>query len=210
MKSTQTKNEFPAVYRFLDHFSPIEGDCGKLCGCACCVCASEELAEASQTSDTASGPSVPEDDPDYSMGLYLMPGEEVMFTFDEDWIRWGYLQAEIYDFPESWHGPVPFFQCLTPPVCPREKRPLQCRTFPLAPHLDVDGNLYMIYNQDPLPYSCPLTSDRESYPLSPAFVKATFTAWKHLIRNPLIWDMVDLDSQIREEDGHPIEIVWPR
>ena len=70
MKSTQTKNEFPAVYRFLDYFSPIEGDCGKLCGCACCVCASEELAEASQTSDTASGPSVPEDDPDYSMGLY--------------------------------------------------------------------------------------------------------------------------------------------
>ena len=207
MKSTHVKNEFPAIYRFLDHFSPIDGDCGLLCGAACCVCAGDDSGDAIASSETDTAAA--EDDPDYSMGLYLMPGEEIMFTFDEDWIRWGYLQAEIYDFPESWHGKVPFFQCLTPPVCPREKRPLQCRTFPLAPHLTADGVLYLIYNRDPLPYACPLISDRDTHPLSPAFVKATYTVWKHLIRNSLIFDMVDLDSQIREEDGYPIDIIYP-
>jgi len=202
MKSTLSKRSFQAIYRFLDNFSPIDRDCGALCGAACCLCS---------TDPTDTTPHAESDEnADYSMGLYLMPGEEQMYTFDEDWISWGWLQAEDYDFPESWHGRVPFFQCTTPPHCPREKRPLQCRTFPLAPHLDEDGFLYVIYHQDPLPYACPLIRDRERFPLDPDFVKATFTAWKHLITDPLIFDMVDLDSQIREEEGWPIEILWPR
>ena len=145
---------------------------------------------------------------DFSMGLYLLPGEEQMYTGDEDWIVWGSLQAEEYDFPESWHGRVPFFQCTTAPHCPRKKRPLQCRTFPLAPHLDEDGCLYLIWSSDPLPYVCPLIAEHRQ--LSHDFVKATWTCWSHLIRDPLIRDLVDLDSQIREEEGWPVEIVYPK
>ena len=35
-------------------------------------------------------------------------------------------------------------------------RPLQCRTFPLTPHLTEDGILLLIYNDEELPYICPL------------------------------------------------------
>lgn len=201
MKSTISKRSYQAIYRFLDKFSPIDGDCGKLCGAACCTCNTDP--------DDTTPHAESDEDADYSMGLYLMPGEEQMYTFDEDWIHWGYLQAEDYDFPESWHGKIPFFQCTTPPVCPREKRPLQCRTFPLAPHLDENGFLFMIYHLDPLPYACPLVDQRLVRPIRPAFAKATWTAWNHLIRDPLIRDMVELDSIVREEEGWPVEIVYP-
>ena len=42
IKSTITKNEYRAIYRLLDKVSPIEYDCGKLCGAACCTAESEE------------------------------------------------------------------------------------------------------------------------------------------------------------------------
>lgn len=205
MKSTLSKRSFQAIYRFLDKFNPISSrenaDCGALCGASCCVCSTDPQDQTPRMDS--------DENADFSMGLYLMPGEEQMYTFDEDWINWGFLQAEDYDFPESWHGKVPFFQCTTPPICPREKRPLQCRTYPLAPHLDEAGVLYMIYHRDPLPYVCPLVEDPMAHPLDPAFVKATWRAWEHLIRDPLIFDMVDLDSQIREEEGWPVDIVYP-
>ena len=67
----------------------------------------------------------------------------------------------------------------------------------------------MIYHRDPLPYTCPLVEQKLEHPLDPAFVRATWRVWSHLIRDPLIFDMVDLDSQIREEEGWPVDIVYP-
>ena len=54
----------------------------------------------------------------------------------------------------------------------------------------------MILNDSELPYNCPLI-EREME-LSPEFVQATYTAWKHLIRDPLIYDLVKEDSEYRE------------
>ena len=51
-------------------------------------------------------------------------------------------------------------------------------------------------NDVELPYLCPLIE--EELPLDPAFVKATHTAWKHLIRDPLIYDLVRADSKERD------------
>ena len=36
--------------------------------------------------------------------------------------------------------------------------------------------------------------------LDPRFIRATLTVWKHLIRDPLIYDLVKLDSEERYED----------
>ncbi len=199
MKGITSKRSYQAIYRFLDYFSPIDGDCGELCGAACCLCSTEP----DQSTPTADG----DENADHSMGLYLLPGEEQLFTGDEDWISWGSIEAEEYDFPESWTGRVPFFQCTTAPFCPREKRPLQCRTFPLSPHLDEDGILYMILCPDPLPYRCPLIE--EGIELSAGFIRATWTCWSHLIRDPLIYDLVELDSQIREEEGSSLRVLYP-
>ena len=37
MKSSIKKNTFKAIYRLLDKVSPVNGDCGLLCGSICCT-----------------------------------------------------------------------------------------------------------------------------------------------------------------------------
>ena len=167
----------------LNRVSPIETDCGKLCGAACCTA---ELKPEGGREGNA-----PE------MGIYLLPGEDKLFDKKEAWLSWSSESAEDYDFPPSWKGKVYFVRCKTPPLCPREKRPIQCRTFPLLPHIDEDGVLSLVYNDLELPYRCPLIE--EEIPLEDSFYKATLTAWKHLIRDPLIYDLVRQDSIAREE-----------
>ena len=73
--------------------------------------------------------------------------------------------------------------------------------------MDENGKLYMIYHSGELPYECPLASGE--IPLNDSFIRATYTAWLHLIRDPLIHDLVELDSQYRIEDEEPVVILYP-
>lgn len=59
MKSMIKKRTWRAIYRLLDHVSPIDGDCGKLCGAACCT-SGDESAE--------------------DLGIYLYPGEDAIHS----------------------------------------------------------------------------------------------------------------------------------
>lgn len=199
MKSSITKNTYRAMYRLLDRVSPVKYDCGTMCGAACCTCESEINVQDKQGEQDCNA--------DFSMGLYLLPGEHKMFTGEEDWLSWGWTQADEYEFPDSWHGKVYFLQCTKAPHCDRKNRPIQCRTFPLAPHITEDGSLWLIYQKGELPYKCPLIEDRIE--LEEDFLRATYTVWKRLIDDPLIYDLVELDSIDREEDGVEIEFVYP-
>lgn len=174
MKSTIRKRTYEAIYRLLDRVSPVNYDCGELCNAACCNCGND----------------------DEDLGIYLLPGEDKVHKRDSDWLTWSAENAEDYEFPESWKGKVYFVRCKTPPICPRKKRPIQCRTFPLTPHIDEDGELSLILNDSELPYACPLIDDEIE--LEPAFIQATYTAWKHLIKDSLIYDLVKEDSEYRE------------
>lgn len=177
MKSKTKKSTWKAIYRLLNMVSPVDYDCGKLCGAACCTC--------SGSLD------------DEEMGIYLYPGEEKVHSKDEDWLDWTVEKAEDFDFPDSWSGNIYFVRCKTPPHCPRDIRPFQCRTYPLSPHLTEDGVLTLIYNDEELPYSCPLIEKRIE--LNDSFFKATYTVWKHLLRDPLIYDLVEMDSMARRD-----------
>ena len=183
MKSTIKKRTWEAIYRLLDKVSPVDYDCGKLCGAACCTC-----------NDSSS-----EDE----LGIYLYPGEDKIHDKKDSWLDWTVENAEDFEFPDSWSGKVYFVKCKTPPICPRNKRPFQCRTFPLTPHIDEDGQLELIYNDVELPYTCPLIEDQ--IPLNDDFVKATYTVWSHLIRDPLIYDLVEMDSRLRDEEFEEFE-----
>lgn len=178
MKSTIRKDTYRAIYRLLNRVSPLPGDCGQLCSAACCSCGGDGSGE---------------DSLDFDMGIYLLPGEEKLFTQKEDWLKWNVDYAENFEFPASWYGKVYFVRCKTPPQCPREMRPLQCRFYPLAPYLSKDGELSLILSTTELPYRCPLIDD--NVPLQESFIKATYTVWKHLIRDPLIRDLVKMDSK---------------
>ena len=69
MKSSIRKRTYQAIYRLLDRVSPLDCDCGTLCGAACCTCVSDE---------TEGSP---------ALGIYLLPGEEKVFTKKESWRR---------------------------------------------------------------------------------------------------------------------------
>ena len=180
MNCTISKRTYAAIYRLLDRVSPIDRNCGELCDSACCTCDSDES----------------KDHP--VLGIYLLPGEEQLFTKNEDWLEWSYSKVKSADFPNSWHGIVYFIRCKTPPYCQRRLRPLQCRTFPLAPHIDDNGLLKMALYSFKLPYRCPLIHERIQ--LNAKFIQATWTVWKHLIRDEYIFDLVKYDSSFRAEE----------
>ncbi|MGI6257371.1 MAG: hypothetical protein ACOYJU_04825 [Anaerovoracaceae bacterium] len=171
MISSIRKDTYLAMYRLLNSVSPLATDCGELCGSICCLPVGEDL------------------------GIYLLPGEEKVFTQREDWISWDSESVDGYEFPDSWRGKVYFIRCKTAPICPREMRPLQCRFYPLEPHLTEDDRLLLIWSTANTPYTCPLI--REEMTLEPSFIKASYTVWKRLIEEPLIYDLVKLDSDQR-------------
>ncbi|MGI6211281.1 MAG: hypothetical protein ACOYJJ_01725 [Anaerovoracaceae bacterium] len=187
MKSIIRKSTYRAIYRLLDRVSPVPYDCGILCGSACCI-----------PEDGAS------DSDDFDMGIYLLPGEEKVHDKKDPWLIWTKERAEDYEFPDSWRGPVYFVRCRSAADCRRPLRPIQCRTFPALPHLTEDGRLYLIKNDLELPYSCPLLEGGTEL-LDPRFLRATWTCWKHLIRDPLIRDLVRMDSEGRTE----LRILYP-
>ena len=161
--------KWKAIYRLLNHVETEVYDCGTLCGAACCMC-------KGSTED---------------MGIYLFPGEHLLLREsekEEDWLTWETQDPAEIDFPASWTGPVYFVNCKTPPVCPRKWRPLQCRTFPLKPVIDENGVLELIWEDDDLPYTCPIIE--KNMPIHDSFYKATYTVWTHLLRDPRIMDLV--------------------
>lgn len=62
MKSTIKKRTWKAIYRLLDRVSPVDGDCGRLCGSVCCTWGCNE------NPDNNTGTEI-------EMGIYLYPGE---------------------------------------------------------------------------------------------------------------------------------------
>lgn len=171
VKSLLQEDDFQRVYALLDT-PAMEGDCGILCGKICCQ----------------------EYEP--GVGTYLLPGEECMFAGDEPWLTWHYHRAKTHDFPLEWKGLVLFAMCQG--TCPRDRRPIQCRTFPLTPYLDEQGNLDMRLDILTGSLICPLVRHPEEHPLRPEFVKNAKEAWSILVRDPLV--RVDVARQSRRVD----------
>lgn len=174
---------YRAAYRLLDRYSPIDGDCGLMCSAACCR--------------QAAGRAEAEEEVDEEMGIYMLPGEDLIHDKNDGWLTWSAESSAEYGFPESWDERFWFVKCSGPSECRRSMRPLQCRTFPLMPYISEDGELMMIYNDDELPYACPLIE--EETPLNDDFVRATRTVWKHLLRDRRVRDMVEQDSELLRE-----------
>jgi hypothetical protein len=177
----KNKIDFNALYQKTSSITPLADDCGRLCGSICCL-----------------------PDKENSLGIYLLPGEETMFTGNEDWLQWELRHPEEDDFPSNWVYPVYFLRCLKP--CPRDRRPLSCRFFPLAPHLLPDNTLLLIYETLPLPYSCPLIENK--IPLKKDFITTVAACWQELLKEPRIRALVEMDSRDREKACLQPIVLW--
>ncbi len=192
------REEYKKIYQLLDRVSPIPGDCGKLCQASCCQ-ADPSYQDGIENADYKE---------EGELGMYLLPGEEAMLEGEESWISLKKESKEEYDFPPSWPEEIVFAGCKGPEACKREKRPIQCRTFPLYPHLEKDGSLCLIYCDFELPYLCPLIEADIS--LNEDFIQATYQAWKKLLEEQAVYDLIKMDSEAREEAAMGYEIVYPR
>ena len=152
MKLKISKEEFyNTVYGILGNVTPLEVDCGQLCNGACCE-VTDEIT-----------------------GMYLFPGEEVMYKNMPDW-------AEIYDTDFCYNGKyADLFTCTG--SCEREKRPLSCRIFPLVPYVKKGERLEIrmdIRGRG----MCPLATAMKPGDLDPKFVKNVTLAMKFCMTNP--------------------------
>ena len=180
-----SKEQIEKIHKVLNRVSPVDYDCGKLCGEICCLY----------------------DDEDYSnddLLIYLLPGEELLYENSESFELKHFSIKEI-DYPYSWKDGVYTVKCLNPPNCQREIRPIQCRTFPLIPHLDKRGEFHLIFDESEFPYKCPIVHDHIK--LNDDFVKTTYEIWTMLMANPLVYDLIDMDSRMRDNRKTDYEIV---
>lgn len=154
--------------RILGNVTPLAFDCGTLCGNRCCT-------------DFA---------PDE--GVYLIPGELPLFDGTEDFPAWQFHKTAEYEFAPTWearHDHVVFMQCKRLCAGSRERRPFECRTYPLMPYRHADGRLEMRYNFL-TPGICPLPERYKLEELEPAFVQAAHEAWAVLMQDPEMLDHV--------------------
>ncbi len=160
-------DRYRTIYEMLDKVSPLSYDCGRLCNGICC----------SDESFTDEEPCI-----------YLLPGEREYLLSEgceSSIIR---EPRREHDLPKSWGKYVYLFRCDGTELCDRAVRPIQCRTFPLEPHIDENGNLEMIYASQQLPYSCPII--RDGMALSDDFRRVTYEAWKLLTEDDAIRDLI--------------------
>ena len=189
MKSSLRKKDYMKIYNMTNNASPLgEFDCGELCNSICCT------VEGSDKNDVMT-----------DMVLYLLPGEEEMLENESDWFEIYYETTNEYHYPDSWDGEVYYIKCTNPPHCNRKLRPIQCRSFPLSPHLDKDNNLHLIYDVDDMTYQCPIIAEKRD--LDEDFLKKVYKMWKRLIEDDLIFDLVKMDSENREKKGIKIKVV---
>lgn len=169
----------------MDEVTPVDFDCGRLCGEVCCVyddgeCRNKDLV------------------------LYLLPGEELMYD-DSEYFDVYYFNPRELDFPRKWTEDVFVVECRNPPHCDRKLRPIQCRTFPLIPHLSRQGKLHMILDENEFPYDCPLIS--ENIKLNDDFIRVTYKVWSILIGNPMVYALIEYDSRRRDNRRKGYKIV---
>ena len=167
-----SKEDYEQIYKMLDSVNPLSNDCGKLCNAVCCK---SEL--------------YPQEE-DYF--LYLLLGEESVHDKKDTWLDWSEEKTSDFYLPSSWGEKFNVVRCHGPEKCKRKLRPIQCRTFPLEPHLSKDGELELIYCSNKTPYKCPLICDKIK--LTDEFIWMTYLAWKKLISDKPIYDYIMMES----------------
>lgn len=171
-----TKKHIEKIHEILNRVSPVNYDCGKLCGEICCVYDDEDY-------------------PNDELIIYLLPEEEKLYENSKTFELKHFTINEI-KYPHSWKNGVYTVKCLNPPRCEREIRPIQCRTFPLIPHIDKNNHFYLIFDDSQYPYECPLI--KNNFELNEDFINETYKVWRFLLKNKLVYDLVDMDSRKRE------------
>lgn len=136
----------------------IDGDCGKYCNYNCCR-------------DNNEGD---------KMGIYLYPFEyEAVLKehIEKNELTFEYHHFEDYYMASHLDGQY-FLYCGHDSGCLRALRPIQCRTYPLEPHI-VKGELKLVIEKSQV-HDCPFLMKENQW--NPDFVKRIYEGWSELIK----------------------------
>ena len=179
MKTTVDRKKFYSkLYKMLESVTPLNVDCGQLCDGACCAVTDEVT------------------------GMYLFPGEEVMYNPMPSW-------GEIHEIDFTYDGGkyIDLFTCSG--KCDRKLRPLSCRIFPLIPYAKRDGKLEILMDVRGRGM-CPLATAMYKEDLSSEFVRKVTDAMKLCMAvretREFIYVLSDSLDEIKllEEDFHEL------
>ncbi|MEW9121821.1 MAG: hypothetical protein AB2421_03840 [Thermotaleaceae bacterium] len=153
----------------------LEEDCGFLCNSHCC------------RNKTETGEYI---------GIYLMPYEyESVYqgTPLEKRLNVEKHSSKIYYIPPKIKF-LYYFHCDKEAGCFREKRPIQCRTYPFEPHIEK-GKLSLVVEKEQI-HCCPLLGRIKD--LRKEFIKGVYKGWETLIQIGEVQSLIEYDSQERQ------------
>lgn len=157
----------------------IEGNCGTLCDSHCCRTHAEDGEQ---------------------MGVYLLPGEFESILKGTELAKT--LHIEKHSYREYDISPkvkyLFFFNCGQGDRCLREMRPIQCRTYPFAPHLEGE-KLFLVVEKEQV-HRCPLLRTPEL--IRQEFIEGVYQGWQTLLQIPAVRHQVEYDSAERILDDN--------
>ncbi|MBN2797070.1 MAG: hypothetical protein JXR88_16785 [Clostridia bacterium] len=160
---------FQKAYDMMDE-PIIDGNCGELCNFHCCRSHSEKER----------------------MGMYLIPHEfKMMQNFHVDY---EVHTKHLYDMPKGVKRLYYIF-CPDDSGCLRQKRPIQCRTYPFEPHYEEDV-LTLVVEKEQI-HQCPLLNKTEIW--RKEFIEGVLRGWQLLCTVDEIKAFVKTYSDIRVE-----------
>lgn len=157
------------LYRLFDEVTPLDIDCGQLCGKSCC-----------------SG----EDS-----GMLLFPGEEAVYElFSPEWAK--IEKTSLLYTHNSKEYPVNILFCKGD--CDRYQRPLACRIFPLTPYINNFGELEIITDPRAKGI-CRLAQALPTEEYNAQFIKNIKRAFALLVKNERIYSFLKMYSEYLDE-----------
>lgn len=150
----------------------VEGNCGELCNYHCCRSHDDEG----------------------SLGMYLLPEEFEAVQKQLD-VSYEVHSSYAYDLPRGTKKLYYIF-CSNDSGCLRNHRPIQCRTYPLEPHV-INGTLCFIIEKNQF-HSCPLIHQTELWRRE--FLEGIYKGWEVLLTIESIKKYVEALSLTRESE----------
>ncbi|BEP30033.1 hypothetical protein [Helicovermis profundi] len=172
------KEIFEKAYKYMD-VTLTESNCGLLCNYHCCRAVDENGC---------------------ALGIYFLPFEYNEIQKNEKLIDENSIEIhtrKVYDLPVGINKMF-FGNCKDNTNCIRSLRPIQCRTFPFAPHIE-NGKLYLIIEKEQ-EHDCPLIEKKELW--NPDFEKSILKGWKELLRIKEIRILIEYDSFVRSNENN--------
>jgi hypothetical protein len=165
------KFDWVKVYQLLENVTPLLTDCGQLCNKQCC-----SLEESGQ-------------------GVFLFPGEDKLFETENSWCH---IKRHISNNIHYTGRNSLMLDCSG--QCPREKRPLVCRLFPMAPYLNREEALEIIFDPDAY-FICPLSRLGDYEVLDKHFLEKVRQVWLLLVKEKEIKENVWAYSQRLDDEA---------